>query len=332
MEKIKVLVLGLGNFGHSWADSVLPACGDDAELVGVVDQCQKRWNGICETVPKFTAITEALDKTAPDLVINVTPPNAHLALTALLLRRNIPVLCEKPIADSLDSAVRMGEVFRETGGFLMIGENYRYHPVFRKAKALLRERNLGKLHHIQCNFRHYHPDYSMYYHGALPHPLLEDVTIHHLDLARYLSGKEPVRVWCREFPAPYSWYGSRPASAMIVTEMTDNVVFQYIGTLASPESSTDWNGYWELEYDRGILQIRKDTVSILQGGRMSEITVNESAADSRVPMLQEACQALRENRQAETAYGDNFKTFLWMHSAIRSSETQAWVTTENGSK
>jgi len=37
MEKVRVAVLGLGNFGHSWADTIVPACRE-AELAAVIDR------------------------------------------------------------------------------------------------------------------------------------------------------------------------------------------------------------------------------------------------------------------------------------------------------
>ena len=312
MDKVKVLVLGLGNFGHSWAVSVLPACSDFAILAGVVDRQKETWKGIAQDVPKFEVLESALDQTKPDLVINVTPPALHYELTAMLLRKNLAVLCEKPIADSYENALKMGAVLEETKGFLAIGENYRYHTILREAKKLLQEKTLGKIHQLQCCFRHYHPDYSLFYHGTLTHPLLEDVTIHHLDLARYLSGEEPLNVWCREFSAEYSWYGMRPASAVIVTKMTGNVTFTYQGTLASPVSTTDWKGEWEIECDKGVLAIDRDKITIYTNNQVEEISISEQEEDSRVTMLRETCTALRERRKAETDYGDNLKTFTWM--------------------
>lgn len=325
MTRVKALVLGLGNFGHSWATSVLPACDDCAVLAGVVEKQKDKWLGIGENVPKYEDLQKALEEVKPDLVINVTPPDKHLELSALLLRKNIAVLCEKPIADSYENAINMGTVLKETNGFLMIGENYRYHSVFREAKKILQENSLGEIHHIQCAFRHYHPDYSMFYHGTLAHPLLEDVTIHHLDLARYLTDKEPVKVWCKEFPADYSWYGDRPASAVIITEMTDNIVFYYNGTLASPVSSTDWNGYWEIECNNGVMKIENDKIFIVKDDKTIEIPIVDKVEDSRITMLREACRALKEMRKAETDYEDNFKSFSWMQKAIVSSQRKEWI-------
>lgn len=327
MEALQVLVLGLGNFGRSWASHVAPRC-EGVRLIAAVDQRPERWESIPGEVPKFSSLAEALERVRPELVINATPPDAHLALNEYLLRRGIPVLCEKPIADTLENALRLGEILRETGGFLMIGENYRYHPEMRAARALISSGKLGGIHHVSCRFRHYHPDYSMFYHGALAHPLLEDVTVHHLDLARFLTGQEPLRVWCREAPAPYSWYGQRPASAVILTEMSGGALFHYEGTLASPESSTTWNGSWEIECDGGVVIIEDNRVFLLRGGQRQEIPVNAPAEDSRIPLLREACAALREHRPGETDFADNFKTFRWMRRAIAAAQAEGWVNAE----
>lgn len=325
MDKVRVLVLGLGNFGHSWADSVVPACKDCVELVAVVDKQEDKWQGIDDSIPKFFNLEAAIEETKPELVINVTPPDLHSEINEMLLRRQIAVLCEKPIADNYENAAKMERVIKETNGFLMIGENYRYHTVFREAKKILKSNVLGKIHHIHCHFRHEHADYSMFYHGTLKHPLLSDVSIHHLDLARYLSEEEPEKVWCKEYAAEYSWYDYRPASAFLVSEMTGNVVFHYDGTLASPVSTTDWNGDWEIECDYGAMQIKNNCIGLLNQGQVEEIPVAVNETDSRVMMLHEACEAIRERRKAETDYSDNIKSFGWLESAIRSSEIQNWV-------
>ena len=63
----------------------------------------------------------------------------------------------------------------------------------------------------------------------------------------------------------------------------------------------------------------------LQGGAHQEIPLPPQAEDSRIPMLQEACAALREKRRAATDFTDNFKTFRWMHAALRSDKEQQWI-------
>lgn len=40
----------------------------------------------------------------------------------------------------------------------------------------------------------------------MPSPLILDMAIHHFDLARYMSGADPVAVYAKEFNPAGSWY------------------------------------------------------------------------------------------------------------------------------
>lgn len=324
-DKIRVLILGLGNYGHSFATSVLPKCSEYAELAAVVDRREESFEGIPDNVGKYTDLMTAVDAEKPDLVINITPPDAHTTINESLLSKGVAIMCEKPIAGKREDAEHIHGVYNEKGGFIMIGENYRYRKVFREAKRILDSGELGAIHHVEAHFRHYHADYTMFYHGKLPHPLLTDVAVHHLDLARFISSQEPEKVYCREYPAHYTWYRDRPATAHIETVMSGGVIFNYRGTLASPVSTTDWNGDWEIECDKGVLKIFNGNIRITSEEGEREYFVFTGDEDSRVQMLEEACKALRENRKAETDLNDNYKSFMWVQSAIASSETGEWI-------
>jgi len=327
MKKQKVLLLGLGNFGHSWAEAVIPACADRAEFVAAVDQRAERFSYVPEGVPCYTDLDTALSETHPDLVVNVTPPTAHTDLNDHLLALGYAVLCEKPIAGDLDDAMRMDACYAERGGFLMIADNYRYSTVFRKARAIIASGELGAVHAVQCHFRHWHPDHTMFYHGRLAQPLLTDVTIHHLDVARYLTGAEAERVLAETWSAPYAWYAERPANAAIRTWMTGHVPFHYFGTLAAPSTSSDWNGDWDIECDKGVLRIRMSRLYVYdtEEGAPYEVPLGAVEADSRIPMLVEALDAVAEGRKGETDLVDNLKTFRWMQAAVTSAEQQCEV-------
>ena len=325
MREIRTMLLGAGRFGISWATEILPLCGDTARLEAVADRDRGRLKMLPGEVRTFEDLEEAIEEVKPELVINATQPSAHLSTNRMLLEHGVPVLCEKPLADSLEAAEETGRILRKTGGFLMIAENYRFSPVMRAAKACLLSGRLGGIHRIHCLFRHEHPDYSAFYHGKLRHPLLEDVAIHHLDLARYLTGEEPRTVECRADTAPYSWYGERFASSGIRTEMTGGVLFEYSGTLASPVTTTPWNGRWEIECERGVLQILDDRLYVTESGGREELEIDTPDGVSRALLLKEACSALREHRRGETDYTDNIRTYRWMQAAVRSSETKETV-------
>ncbi len=318
MERKKIIVLGLGDFGHEWASEILPEGSAFAELAAIVDRNRDTWHWVPDSVPKFEDINEAVEKIHPDGVINVTPPSAHMAINMNLLGKGIPVLCEKPISETYEDACKLIRFARENGTCMMISENYRYYNAARKAREIIS--TLGNVHSAICHFKHFHPDASEFYHGKLAHPLIADVTVHHLDVARYLTGEEPIKVKCREWPAPYSWYGDRPASCAIHTEMTNGVKFDYDGTLASPATTTDWQAFWEVECDKGIVRMANDIVTLFRPDDVAEvIDCRDRHTDTRYYTLKEFVSAISEGRKGETDIEDNFKSFVWTNAAIESA-------------
>ena len=322
-EKFRIMVLGLGNHGAGWADIVKGQAHKNIEIAALVDRDQDCLKKIRHDVPKYTDLDTALREQSPDAVINVTAPNAHVQINKMLLQKGIAVLCEKPVSEEKEEAEQFLLHCENEGYYCMIAENYRYREVIRRAAGCIRDGQIGVIRRVRCNFAHYHPDYSSFYHGALRHPLLSDVSVHHLDLVRYLTGKEPVRVWCREWPAPDTWYGERKATALLYADMTEGVLFEYSGTLASFVSATDWFGDWEIEGSLGTLKISGTTLLILRDDMeidSSIFKVEDVFEDTRIPVLEEFRSAVIKNRPAETDIRDNIKTFRFMNRAAESAE------------
>lgn len=327
MDKTRVLLIGLGNFGGSWARNIIPACSDVCEFAAAVDLVEENLKKAPAGVPVYTDIDRALSEIHPDLVINVTPPNAHTDLNIRLMELGYPVICEKPAAGSPEDADRMERYYLEHGGFLAIMDDYRYSPVFRKAKEVLNSGKYGPIHTVNTNFRHYHPDYSRFYHGRLSQPLLLDVSIHHLDVCRYLTGAEPETTYCETFGAPYAWYGSRPANAVIHSHMTNGVFFTYFGTLAAHAGTTVWNADWEIECDKGTLKISGNRLYVYEDheGDAREIEFEDAGNASREPMLRSILSAFTAGDKCESDFTDNIRTYRWLSAAIESSERHAEV-------
>lgn len=79
----------------------------------------------------------------------VTVPNAlHAPITIDLLRRGIHVLCEKPMATTVESCRDMIKASRNAGAVLMIGHHKRFVPSVTKAKDLLEQARIGRIRSI----------------------------------------------------------------------------------------------------------------------------------------------------------------------------------------
>jgi predicted dehydrogenase len=86
---------------------------------------------------------EALDDPAVDAVDVCLPHNLHAPVAIDAARAGKHVLCEKPIADTLAAADRMIASADTAGVTLMIAENERFNPLYRKVRELLDRGTIG---------------------------------------------------------------------------------------------------------------------------------------------------------------------------------------------
>src|SRR5207245_583872 len=67
-----------------------------------------------------------LDRTHPDFVVDLTTPQARIAVTGLALEAGFHVLCEKPLADSIEAANRIAKAAERSGKMCMVSQSRRW--------------------------------------------------------------------------------------------------------------------------------------------------------------------------------------------------------------
>jgi len=86
----------------------------------------------------------------------------------------------------------------------------------------------------------------------MEHVLLVDMAIHTFDMARWISGTDPVDVSCMEWNPAHSWF-AHGAAAVATFRMTDNVVYSYRGAWCAEGCPTAWEGSWRLVCEKGTI-------------------------------------------------------------------------------
>src|SRR5690242_9029951 len=86
-----------------------------------------------------------------DAVIVVTPSFLHAEVTVAALNRGFNVLCEKPIATTIEDANRTIDAFRKSGKLLYIGFQKRFTPAHTKMHELAAAGEIGKIEFISAN-------------------------------------------------------------------------------------------------------------------------------------------------------------------------------------
>jgi predicted dehydrogenase len=96
---------------------------------------------------------EVITREDVDLVSIVTPPSTHLEMALSALEAGKAVLCEKPMAMSAEEADVMRRRADEKGLLALIDHELRFLPGRLKARQLLQDGEIGKVHHAKLLFR-----------------------------------------------------------------------------------------------------------------------------------------------------------------------------------
>ena len=125
-----------------------------------------------------------------------TPGDSHYEVVMAALAAGKHVLCEKPLANSLDQAREMMNAAKSAGVINMINFNYRRVPAVVLARKLIAEGRIGEVRHFRAIYLQdwiLDPEFPLVWRlkkelagsGALG-----DIAAHIVDLSRYLLGDE----------------------------------------------------------------------------------------------------------------------------------------------
>ena len=186
---LRVAVIGAGAMGrnHVRVYSELP----DVELVGIADTrlaaaeaLSRRFGGRAYADAEDLLATEQ-----PEAITIAVPTVAHLEVALLALRRGIHVLIEKPLAFTVDEGQQIINAANRWHAHLMVGHIERFNPAVVALKERLNRGELGRVFQFDARRQ-----------GPFPTRVIDvgvviDLAVHDLDIMRYISGSEIVRVF-----------------------------------------------------------------------------------------------------------------------------------------
>lgn len=313
--RLPVVVVGAGAMGREWLRML--AQSPVARTAGVVDldlalaADAVRVLGLGDVVVG-ASVAEVAAKSGAQAVIDVTVPQAHRTVNEQALRAGLPVLCEKPLAPTVAEALRQVALADLTGELLMVSQSRRYIgalAAFRDAVG-----GLGDLAAVHAQF--FHEDHEPGFREQMAHPLLVDMSIHHFDQLRYVTGEEPVAVRCDSWNPAWSWYAG-DASATAEFELTGGARFSYAGSRCTPGLQTSFNAEWRVYGERGAASWDgEQTVVADPGGTEADAP---SGPESIAGSLTEFVGALRSGRTPQNEVRANVLSIAMVEGAIRSS-------------
>lgn len=333
---MKLIHVGLGNWGMDWEHNALPPVADLVERVAIVEAYEPALEKAQRALELpdaacFTTLDQALDATDAELVLVTAPMVAHVPVAIQALEAGRHVLVEKPFAGSLDEAQHAVAVAERTGRTLMVSQNYRFYPAPRTAARLVAERELGDPGSVYVDFRRWANDaeYEMNRHYQFPHPLLFDMAIHHYDLMRMVLGQEAVEVYAKDTSPSWSRFDEE-AEALLIITFANGQTLSYRGSWVSSGEPTNWAGEWRMEFAEGEIQWTSraggdvgaggDVVHVRRrGARPVKVPLDELPLLGRSMGLKHLVECIARGEEPECSGRRNLATVAIMEAAVRSA-------------
>ena len=311
----------------------------EAEIAGYYDFNQERARELAGKYggKAYTSAEELLADPNIDAVSICAANHAHAELSVKALNAGKHVLCEKPMAVTLEECEEMVRTADRNGKYLMIGQNQRLAKAHRAAQKLIEEGAIGRIVTFRTTFGHGGPETWSIDGGAgtwffdkkkAAMGAMADLGIHKTDLLQYLTGAKVI-----ETTAVVTTLDKRYANGELIG-VDDNAMCIYkmdngaVGTMTA-----SWTHYGEednstvLYGTEGIMKIYQNpeySIEIVKksGDRilcsLDKIQTNDNQTKSGV--IDEFIDALVHDRQPSISGASVLASMRAVFASLESAE------------
>ena len=187
---------GIIQYGHmpGYRKAGFRVIGIASRSAESVERMAKAWE-----IPRTFTDWHALLDLPEVQIVDVSYPfdEERLEIVRAAAARGKHIMMQKPMAHSLEAAREMIEVATRHGVLLAVNQNARWSPQYRAARLAIEAGLLGDVYllvHEMQNTQDAQEWFTSRWGAQQEHFQLLEYTVHHLDLMRFWSGLEPVRV------------------------------------------------------------------------------------------------------------------------------------------
>ena len=311
-DRIRVGIIGAGNIARTHARAY-QAFPEEAEIVAFADIYEDTARQTAEEfgVPShYGDYKEMLGRDDIDLVSVCTPPFEHARNSIDALQAGKHVLCEKPMAGSLQECDAMIEAARISGQTLSQVFQYRYFRDSLMAKALIDEGKLGRIIFAKMDAMWWRGPsyYDLWWRGTWEKECggaTINHAVHSVDLYGWLMGKLPESVSADMGTFTHDIEVEDLSIAMLrfpdgaLGQMTSSVsLHQNLNRIeiCGDEASVTlpWDVHVTKERGRGMAAVDEEKAQELR--EWAEARIPEPAHGGHAAQIGEVLESLREGR------------------------------------
>jgi inositol 2-dehydrogenase len=195
MAKLGVGVVGVGRMGRCHAEN-LRSLIPEAKLIAVADtdlDAARRSAADLEIEHSYASIEDLVERKDIDAVVIASPSKFHLSGVQTAAAAGKHILCEKPLALTIDGVDDAIAAARSAKVLLQVGFMRRYDPAYAEAYKRIEGGEIGTPVIFRSIGRDRQPPPLSFYKSGSG-TLFLDSTIHEFDLARWLMQDEVAEV------------------------------------------------------------------------------------------------------------------------------------------
>jgi myo-inositol 2-dehydrogenase/D-chiro-inositol 1-dehydrogenase len=190
-SSVKVLVFGAGRMGAIRVEDL--AADSRVTEVLVTNRNPQRATDLATQFGATAVPWESASEPIADAVVVAVGTDAHATVLSNVLPQGIPVLCEKPIADTLEATEAAIELAQSSGSPLQIGFQRRFDEPIRAVHNAIQSGELGTVYSLTMTAHDHTPSAREFIAGS--GGIFRDMHVHDFDLVRWLTGSEVDRVF-----------------------------------------------------------------------------------------------------------------------------------------
>jgi len=156
--KTRIAVAGAGYIGQAHMEAARNSA--TVALSAVVDPSPAaKAAADAAGVPLYASLADLFARDKPDGVVLATPNQLHVAHAMVCIDAQVPMLLEKPIAQTVTEAQSLVKAADQAGARILIGHHRAHSPIMAKARQVVDSGQLGRLVAVMGSATFVKPDH-----------------------------------------------------------------------------------------------------------------------------------------------------------------------------
>jgi predicted dehydrogenase len=328
-----MIKIGILSFAHHHGEAYISNLRrmEGVELLGVADDDPMRGQTIAaQNQAHYFHSYEDLLEAKPDGAIICTENNRHRPLVEMAASRGVHVLCEKPIATTLEDAHAIVDACDKAGVLLMTAFPMRFSAPLLEIKALLDQGDFGEIYcfngtnqgELPTKYRAWFVDPELAGGGAIM-----DHTVHLVDIMRWFTGSEVETMYARSNKLFHADEVDVETGALEMLTFENGVFATIDASWSRPQYWPTWGGLtFEMVTQRGAVLVDafRQNLNVYRH-EWQRSNWAYWGSDMNHAMVSDFAAAIRENRLPRVTGMDGLRAVEATLAAYESDRTGATV-------